>query len=165
MPHRHPPRHHPLPSSAIAALIRPERLAALLEPWLPDAEDRAFVVRCIAAEGPVHHRGASYALLSLLGVLLEAAGPRAPAPGGDVVPVPMRIPPHLAARGHDDHHYPLEMPTAPLERLAARGSPEFTAIVDCLLDGPPHHALANAAMVCLIDALLARLPPPAEGRP
>jgi hypothetical protein len=30
-------------------------------------------------------------------------------------------------------------------------------MIDCLLDGPPHHALANAALVCLIDALLARI--------
>jgi hypothetical protein len=49
------------------------------------------------------------------------------------------------------------MPTAALERLAPAGSPEMAALIDCLVDGPPHHALANAAMVCLLGALLARL--------
>jgi hypothetical protein len=165
----HPPRH--APRSAVAALIRPEAIAALLEPYIPDPEDRDFVVRCIAAEGPVHHRGASYALLCLAGLALAAADaspaaapgqagagrepPRRPAEGG--VPVPLRLPPHLAARGHDDAHYPLRMPTAALERIAPAGSAEHAALIDCLLDGPPHHALANAALVCLIDALLARI--------
>jgi hypothetical protein len=158
-PHRSAHHRPPLPSSAIAALIRPEKIEALLAPWVPDAEERAFVVRCIVGEGPLHHRGASYALLSLLGLLLEAAGP-APVtarPEGATVPVPMRLPPHLAPRDDGDHHFPLELPLTSLERLAPRGSPELQALVDCLTDGPPHHALANAAMVRLIDALLARL--------
>jgi hypothetical protein len=119
---------------------------------MPDAEERAFVVRCIAGEGPIHHRGASYTLVCLLGLLLEALGAEARgAPAGKSVPVPIRLPPHLA-RG-DDHDYPLSMPLAPLTRLAPEGSPELAALVDCLTDGPPHHALANAAMVCLLDAL------------
>ena len=52
---------------------------------------------------------------------------------------------------------PLALPTAPLERLAPRGTRDFAAIVDCLTDGPPQHALANVAMVTLIAELLARL--------
>jgi len=158
-PHHRPPHHHPpehVPASAIAASIHPERLSDLLKPWIPDDEERAFVIRCIALEGPIHHRGASYVLLSLLGALLERLGPIDEAPTGDSIPVPLRLPPHLAAHG-DDGHYPLSLPLGALERLAPRGSPELNALLDCLLDGPPHHALANAAMVCLLDALLTRL--------
>jgi len=152
-----PPRpHHRVPTSVITRAIQPKKLEALLEPWVPDAEERAFVVRCILGEGPIHHRGASFALLGLLGMLVEAAG-AAPAAGGEAVPVPLRLPPHVAPGDPDDHDYPLSLPTGPLERLAARGTPEFAALVDCLLDGPAHHALANAAMMCLIDALFARL--------
>jgi len=169
-PHRHRP-HRPLdraPASAVASLIRPEAVERLLTPWIPDAEERAFVVRCMIGEGPIHHRGASYALLLLLGQLLERVDPPGtlePQPasighdGGsaaDSTPVPLRLPPHTTPRGDGDHHYPLRMPTAPLERIAPKGSPELAVLVDCLLDGPPHHALANAAMVCLLDALLRR---------
>lgn len=160
MPPPRPPhhRHHRhAPTSAITRAIQPKELEALLEPWVPDAEERAFVVRCIVGEGPIHHRGANFALLMLLGALVEAAGPGATGGVGEAVPVPLRLPPHLAPRDREDQDYPLSLPTGPLERLAARGTPEFSALVDCLLDGPAHHALANAAMMCLIDALLARL--------
>ncbi|MEO7327121.1 MAG: hypothetical protein ABI193_00990 [Minicystis sp.] len=143
--------------SAITAAIHPERLEAALQPWVPDAEDRAFVVRCILGEGPMHHRGASFAILGVLAILVEAAGPAAASATGDTIPVPLRVPPHLARREGDDHVYPLALPTAPLERLAAKGTPELAALVDCLLDGPPHHALANAATMCLLEALLAKL--------
>jgi len=153
--HRYHPHHH-VPASAIAAFIQPEKLSALLEPWVPDAEERAFVVRCIALEGPIHHRGASFALLSLLGQLLQALGPELPVPPRDAIPVPLRLPPHLRAHGADEH-YPLSIPERALGRLAPQGSPAQAALLDCLLDGPPHHALANAAMVCLLDALLAQL--------
>lgn len=156
-----PPRHHPrsASSSTIAAILQPDQLSALLAPFVPDPADRTFVVRCIAAEGPVHHRGASAALLRLLGLALEAAGGAPPAGGaeGEGAPVPLRLPPHLAVGATEDTHYPLRMPTAALERLAPAGSPEMAALIDCLVDGPPHHALANAAMVCLLGALLARL--------
>lgn len=155
-PHRPHRPHGRAPASAITALIRPEAVERLLAPWLPDADERAFVVRCIVGEGPIHHRGASYALLLLLGELLARTDAAPPAPAGDTTAVPLRLPPHARPHEGDDHHYPLRMPTAPLERLAPKGSPEFTALVDCLLDGPPHHALANAAMVCLLDALLRR---------
>jgi len=158
-PHRRPSHRPPgrVPASTVSSLIRPENVERLLEPFVPDAEERAFVVRCMVGEGPIHHRGASYALLLLLGELLERAGGAPGSAGaGETVAVPLRLPPHVARRGDGDDHYPLRMPTAPLERLAPRGSPELAALVDCLLDGPPHHALANAAMVCLVDALLRR---------
>ncbi len=145
-----------MPTATLVSSIRPERIDALLAPWIPDAHDRVFVVRCALAEGPVHHRGASYALLALLGLLVEELGPVSPRADGDAVAVPMRVPPHVAATERD-HEYPLQMPLAALERLAPRGSTELSALVDCLLDGPAHHALANAAMVCLLDALLARV--------
>jgi len=167
--HRHPrhdhghepPRRH-LPSSAIRGLLRPERLDALLAPWVPEEADRAFVVRCILDEGPIHHRGASYALLSLLGLVLERL-PDVEPPAqakieGDSVAVPLRLPPHLEDRRGEDQSFPLRLPLGPLAELAPRGSGELEAIVDCLLDGPPHHTLANAAMVTIIGALLERLP-------
>lgn len=145
-----------LPSSAITGFIDRERIEALLEPWVPDPAGRAFVVRCMLDEGPAHHRGANYILLALLGRLLEATAP-APvreAPPGPRVPVPMRVPPY---HGEDLDHlsYPLPLPTRPLEALGA-GPREVEAMVDCLTDGPPQHALANAAMVALLDALLER---------
>lgn len=49
------------------------------------------------------------------------------------------------------------MPVAILEKLAPKGSPELDALIDCLLDGPAHHALANAALICLLDAVFAHL--------
>lgn len=148
--------HRPLAShSASRAVLRREDIESLLVPWLPDPTDRAFVARCIVDEGPIHHRGASYALLRLLGLALAAAGGPIAAPGESAA-IALRLPPHLR-RGHVDETFPLGVPLAPLERLAARDSPAFTALVDCLRDGPPHHALANAAMVCLLGALLDRL--------
>lgn len=134
-------------------------IEALLAPWLADPTDRAFVARCIADEGPEHHRSASYALLRLLGLALAAAG-GPPGPPGDAAPIALRLPPHLR-RGHTDENFPLGVPLAALARLAPRGSAAFDHLLDCLRDGPPHHALANAAMVCLLDALLRRLE---EGR-
>jgi hypothetical protein len=134
---------------------RRAEVEALLAPWLPDPVDRSFVARCIVDEGPTHHRGASYALLRLLGLALDAAGGPPPT-RGESAPVALRLPPHLR-RGHDDENFPLGVPVAALERLAPRGTAGFDHLLECLRDGPPHHALANAAMVCLLDALLARL--------
>lgn len=147
-----------IPPSAVIAFIDSDRIDALLAPFLPDAEDRAFVLRCVLREGPAHHRGANYVLLSLLGEALEAAG------AADLealrkkgtAPVPMRVPPHLARPG-SVMSYPLDVPTAPLARLAPAGSMDQAAMIDCLTDGPPQHALANAAMMWLVGALLERL--------
>jgi hypothetical protein len=157
MPKHPPPHERHVPSSAIAGFIDPGRIEALLAPWVPDPHARAFVVRCMLAEGPAHHRGANYVLLRLLGLALERV-PAGAEPSGEPgsVEVPMRLPPHLARVG-EAKSYPLALPLGPIERLAARGSRELDAMVDCLTDGPPQHALANVAMVTLIAELLARL--------
>jgi hypothetical protein len=149
---------HSIPPAASAPFVDSSRIDALLAPILPDNHDRAFVVRCILEEGPKHHRGANYVLLSLLGSLVEALGPldvEALRASG-TLPVPMRVPPHLARPG-SMMAYPLELPTGPLEHLARAGSPEQAAMAECLTDGPPQHALANAAMTWLIGAALAKL--------
>lgn len=143
------------PPSASLDVLRREDIEPLLAPWLPDPVDRAFVARCIVDEGPIHHRGSNYALLRLLGLALAAVGGAGPQ-GGDVAPVSLRLPPHLR-RGAEEENFPLGVPMAAIERLAPRGSPAFVALLDCLRDGPPHHALANAAMVCMLGALIERL--------
>jgi hypothetical protein len=149
----------PRPSRANAASGQRSEIEALLAPWLADPIDRAFVARCIVDEGPEHHRTASYALLRLLGLALDAAG-GPPETTGESAPIALRLPPHLR-RGHADEHFPLGVPLAALARLAPRDSAAFERLLDSLSDGPPHHALANAAMVTLLDALLRRLE---EGR-
>jgi hypothetical protein len=144
--------------SGTAAFIDSSRLDALLRGALPDDQDRAFVVRCVLGEGPAHHRGANYALLMLLGVVVDALG------GADMgalrakgtIPVPMKISPHLARPG-SLMAYPLDLPIGPLERLVPAGSEHLSAMAECLTDGPPQHALANAAMMWLIGAALERL--------
>ncbi len=158
-----------VPSSAITTFIDAAKLEELLRPWLPQPAERAFVARCILREGPAHHQGANYVLLSLLGELLAQASPGreavdpAATPTGPTVPVPIRLPPRVAAH-HDDSDYPLRFPRRVLERLAPPGSPTLDAMIDCLTDGPPQHALANAAMLCLLDALFERARPTVAGR-
>ena len=168
MPPHHPKHHHaPTPPRAIRALLAPEKLDPLLAPFVPDPDDRAFVTRCILDEGPIHHRGANFALLSLVAVLLERTGglPDKPLTGQTLV-VPLRLPPHLAPEQHEDRTYPLHMPLAPLEAIAPKDSRALDALADCLLDGPPHHALANAALVCALGVLLERFPVRVpEGKP
>jgi hypothetical protein len=153
---------HRIPSTA-TAFIDPSRLDALLTGAVPDAQDRAFVVRCILGEGPAHHRGANYVLLLLLGMVADALG------GMDVaalrargtLPVPMKVSPHLERPG-SLMSYPLDLPTGPLEKLVPKGSMEEAAMAQCLTDGPPQHALANAAMLWLIGAALDRVEVPAR---
>jgi hypothetical protein len=141
-----------------AEFIDSSRIDSLLAGVLPDGEDRAFVVRCILGEGPKHHRGANYVLLRLLGMLVDelGAGDMNPLRARGTLPVPMKVPPHLARPG-SLMAYPLGLPTAPLERLAPSGSVDLAAMADCLTDGPPQHALANAAMIWLLGAALERL--------
>jgi len=96
--------------------------------------------------------------LQLLGTLVERLG------GADMeavrargtMPVPMKVPPHLEREG-SMMAYPLAVPTGPLDVLAPAGSTDQAAMVQCLSDGPPQHALANAAMVWLLGAALDRL--------
>jgi hypothetical protein len=148
----------PPKSPPSAQFIDTSRVDALLADVVPDDEDRAFVVRCILSEGPAHHRGANYVLLLLLGMVVEGiGGADMPALGKHgTLPVPMKVPPHLARPG-SFMAYPLGLPTAPLEKLAPNGSVEQSAMAQCLMDGPPQHALANAAMLWLIGAALDRL--------
>jgi hypothetical protein len=144
--------------SGTAAFIDSSRLDALLKAVVPDDQDRAFVVRCVLGEGPAHHRGANYALLMLLGRVVDALG------GADMdalrakgtIPVPMKVSPHLARPG-SLMAYPLDLPIGPLEQLEPAGSAHQSAMAECLTDGPPQHALANAAMMWLIGAALDRL--------
>jgi hypothetical protein len=129
------------------------RLDGWLAPLVPDAGDRAFVLRCLIGEGPIHHRGANYILLALLGRALQAHGDIKPPSGG--VPVPMRLPPHLANVQDDEGVYPITLPVTALRELAGGDAQQLDAMVDCLTDGPPQHALANVVMVALIERLTA----------
>lgn len=134
------------------------QLQQALAPLLPEAGDRAFIARCLVGEGPLHHRGSNYILLSLLARAVQTRGGQArPAEYG--APVPMRLPPHLADQA-DDGNYPLALPLKSLRELAQGDEARLAAMVDCLTDGPPQHALANVAMVALLEALL--MPPAAE---
>ena len=147
---RHP---HGQPASRILDFVDEAALDQALSPLVPQAGDRAFVLRCLIGEGPIHHRGANFVLLQLLAQALRSCGRSALAPAGDTASVPMRLPPHL---GHAEEGaaYPLPMPLGALRRLAGGDEQRLAAMVDCLTDGPPQHALANVAMVALLEALL-----------
>jgi hypothetical protein len=56
---------------ADTAFIDAEALGKALAPWLPDAAERDFVLRCVFDEGPAHHRGSNAVLLGLLLKLAE----------------------------------------------------------------------------------------------
>lgn len=178
MPHHHPKPHHPphhppgptdlahghheglqarggIPASRILAFVDEAQLDGWLVPLVPDAADRAFVLRCLVGEGPIHHRGSNYILLALLGRALQARGGARPTEGG--VAVPMRLPPHLADTV-EDAHYPLQLPLQALRALAGGDAQQLDAMVDCLTDGPPQHALANVVMVALLESLLGTAP-------
>ena len=170
------PKHGRIPSSAIGGFIERADVDALLARRVPSEADRRWLVRCLVDTGPAHHRGANYVLLELMAKVLE----RLPADERDadvehaVAPVRMRVPPHLRAGGHKKkkgpaHHnapahaeedgvFPLGLPLAPLALLAPEGSEAQAAMIDCLTDGPPQHALANALMVDLLGEMLRRLP-------
>lgn len=150
-----PGPHHHRSQTAVTRFIRPEEIDALLEPWVADPADRRFLTRCLVEEGPLHHRGANFVLLKLLGDLAKALGADGRGSGPDL-PVPMRLPPHLRHEGGEDATYPIRLPEAAVERLAPRGSRDFDAIVDCLADGPPQHAVANVVMATILHELLDR---------
>lgn len=150
-PHRH------VPASRALRFVDREVLERLLRTLVPEPADRAFVARCLVEEGPLHHRGANYVLLALMGRLLaRVPGDDAPPQG---VAVPMRLPPHLEDEV-EDGDYPLRLPTGALTELAGGDPATLEAMVDCLTDGPPQHALANVVLVALIERLLARLEAP-----
>lgn len=150
-----PPPHHDRSQSAVTRFIRPEEIERLLEPWVPDPTDRRFLTRCLVEEGPLHHRGANFVVLRLLADLAKAVGAGARGNrSGEGLLIPMRIPPHLRQDEGEDTAYPIRLPQEAVERFAPRGSRDFDAIVDCLADGPPQHAVANVVMVTLLHALL-----------
>lgn len=149
-PHRPQGPHH----GRGPAFLDRARLDELLVPLVPDAGDRDFVARCLVGEGPAHHRGANFILVSLLGRLLE----RLPGEdaGGGGARVPMRLPPHLQDE-LEAQDFPLLLPTRALTALAGPDPRRLDEMVDCLTDGPPQHALANVVMVALLDRALGRL--------
>jgi hypothetical protein len=153
-PKHSPPHHRHVPSSAVSAFVDGAKLEQVLAPWVPDAKAREFLVRCMVEEGPAHHRGSNFVLLQLLGEVAKKVG--ASASTGETVAVPMRLPPHLADDA-DDSAWPLGLPAAVVERLAARGTRDFDAMVDCVTDGPPQHAVANVVMLNLLQSILEKL--------
>lgn len=173
MPPHHRPHHpphpaqprppHGLPASRVLEFVDDAALDAALAPLLPQAGDRAFVLRCLVGEGPIHHRGANYVLLQLLLQALKARGQTPVAPAGDVAAVPMRLPPHLRP-AEEATDYPLPLPLSALRRLASGDEQRLAAMVDCLTDGPPQHALANVAMVALLQALIGPADAPVDGQ-
>lgn len=156
MPRHRPPHHKPHHhrSSAIASFIDVERLDAALAPWLPDEGERAFVLRCVLDEGPSHHRGANFVLLGLLAELARRLGVEGPVDGPSR-PFHMRLPPHLEDE-IDDDEWPVGVPERALATLAAADPRTLDAMVDCVTDGPPQHAVANVLMLQLLDAMLAK---------
>lgn len=162
-PHHQPPQHlprpahgtsprHGTPASQVLHFVNVEQLQQALTPLLRDAGDCRFITRCLVGEGPLHHRGSNYILLNLLARALQVRGGQATAAEGGA-PVPMRLPPHLAEQA-DDCNYPLALPLKALRELAQGDEAQLAAMVDCLTDGPPQHALANVAMVAFLEALL-----------
>lgn len=151
-----PERRASVPASRALGFIDTAALDAALAPLVPDAGDRDFVARCVVGEGPIHHRGANFVLVMLLSRAVTATARAAPAPvdAAETVPVPMRLPPHLADTV-EDGNYPIALPTAALRDLAGGDAGRLEAMVDCLTDGPPQHALANVVIVALLDRLLA----------
>jgi hypothetical protein len=155
-----PPPHLPhdrAAASAIALVLDAERLARILEPWLPDAGDRTYMVRCIIGEGPIHHRGASYALIALAGAIAERLGLTVSGPDRAGIAVPMRLPPHLERPGEDPLVFPLRLDPSGLDHLAAGHAGVRQVLTDAVTDGPPHHALANVALLNLLAAILRRV--------
>lgn len=150
-----PPHHDRAAASAIAQVLDADRLARILAPWVPDVGERTFLVRCIIGEGPIHHRGASYALIALAGTIAERVGADVPLPDRTGIPVPMRLPPHLERPGQESPAYPLCLDPAALDGLA--GGHAGVVLADAIIDGPPHHALANVVLVNLLSAILRRV--------
>ncbi len=121
---------------------------------VPDAHDRAFVARCIAREGPPHHQGSSYVILQLLAAVAERVGATA-VPGAGPRPA-IRLPPHHKRDEDRDDEFPIALPVGAVARIEG-DTRRCRMLEECLLDGPSHHALANVAMVGLLDAILAQL--------
>lgn len=151
MPHKHDKRH---PASRALRFVDPASLEELLSTLVADKAERQFVRRCLIEEGPLHHRGANYLLLRLLGRVLERVPGADPKLEGEEVP--MRLPPHLEDEV-EEGNFPLPLPTRALRELLGDDEKALEAAIDCLTDGPPQHSLANVVMVALLERLLHRL--------
>ena len=151
---RPPPPRHSRPGGKGHALDGDAIDAALAE-IVPDARDREFVLRCVLEEGPRHHRVASWALLRMVAALLAEVGGADPAMRDvPAEPVGMRLPPKVASAS-DDAEFPIGIPTTMLREILDEHEAELA--LDSLRDGPPHHALANAVMTWLLEAVYMRL--------
>ena len=152
--HREPRRRRPHRAlDAVWAATDRQALHELMAPFVPDEHDRTFVFRCMFDEGPHHHRGSNAVLMGLLALLAQQRSTQPlPPPDGPGEHVPMRLPPHQV-RGNATAHYPLALPTEALRALSGGDPQAVSAMVDMLTDGPPQHALANVAMVAVLDAL------------
>ena len=156
------PPHHPKHRRHRAERLPSAEIDRALAPFVPDPSDRAFILRCVLEEGPAHHRGASFAILRALSLAIERLG----APSKDLSAIPttplaIRLPPHLAQTA-EDNVYPIGLPMRALRE--ALGDAELqAAAVDALCDGPAHHALANAMMLWLVEAILSRVETSDEG--
>jgi len=159
--HGHHGHHDRAAASAIGSVLDADRLMRILAPWIPDAGERTFVVRCIIGEGPIHHRGASYALIALAGAIAERLGVSAIPPGHEAIQVPMRQAPHMERHDHDAPTYPLALDPSGLAYLAGGQAGIRQVLADAVTDGPSHHALANVALLNLLAAILRRV----ESRP
>lgn len=157
--HGHHGHHDRAASSAISLVLDADRLMCILAPWIPDAGERAFVVRCIIGEGPIHHRGASYALIALAGAIAERLGASAIPLGEEAVQVPMRQAPHMERHAHESPVYPMALDPSGIIYLAGGQTGDSQALTDAVTDGPSHHALANVALLNLLAAILRRIEP------
>lgn len=147
----HPPPHGPKDKKS--KIADKHALATALEGLVTSEDDRKFIARCIAREGPPHHQAASYAIIALLRQVAERVDAKLRPSEG---PRPsMKVPPHHA-RDDDEREFAVGLPRAAIERIE-RDPNRAQAIVESLLDGPTHHALANVAMVAILEAILARL--------
>ena len=152
MPPKHHHHHHKH-DPRLSTFLDRARIERALEGFVPDKDDRDFVVRCLLEEGPAHHRGSNWVLLALLAELVGAGA--TVDQDAETIAVPLRVPPHLSDDRSDDA-FPLPLPRRPLEMLAPGDARAQRAMAECLTDGPPQHSLANAAMLCLLDAALRR---------
>lgn len=153
---------HLLSTSAMLAFVRTGPIEELLKYFVPREADRKYLARCLLDSGPSHHRGANFVLLALLAKVLEKL-PTQESRNAPVceqtsaVPVPIRLPPHLA-ESSEERYYPLCLSPGVLHLLDGANEQSVAAMVDCLVDGPPQHALANALMVNVLERILASFP-------
>jgi hypothetical protein len=157
--HGHHGHHDRAAASAIGLVLDTDRLMRILAPWIPDAGERTFVVRCIIGEGPIHHRGASYALIALAGAIAERLGASAIPSGKDAVQVPMRQAPHMERHDQERPVYPLSLDPSGIIYLAGEQAGVRQVLTDAVTDGPSHHALANVALLNLLAAILRQVGP------